>query len=90
MNLHIDPTELRPVIEATVAEVLAQRDAGEARLGNRRWTAEVALAAEFGLPAHRLRDCRRRGEIVGTKVGKQVGYTPDQIQKFLESQRLEP
>lgn len=35
MNLHIDPTELRPVIEATVAEVLAQREADEARLGDR-------------------------------------------------------
>ena len=90
MEIKIDPSELRPVIEATVAEVLAQREADEARIGDRLWVAEsTAAAALLGLPVHRLRDARRRGEIVGSKIGKTIGYERAELLRFLKAQRIE-
>lgn len=84
---------LRPFVAETVAEVHAQRDADEAKLGdrNRLWVPEAEAASSWlGLPTHRLRDCRRRGEIVGCKIGKTIGYERAELLRFLRAQRLEP
>ena len=83
MNLHIDPEELRPVIEATVAEVLAQRDADQAKLGDRLGFTESESASLMGVAQHVLRDARRRGEISARLVGKKYIYARSEILQFL-------
>ena len=81
---------LSPVIAQTVEETLAQREADEAKLTDGRlWYSEAESAAMCGLPAHRLRDCRRRGEITGSKIGKAIGYERAELLRFLRAQRIE-
>ena len=89
MKIHLDPEHFRPLVEATVAETLAKVDADEARLGGRLWYPESEAAGLLGLPAHRLRDCRRRGEIVGSKIGKTIGYDRGELLKFLRERRTQ-
>ncbi len=87
MKIHLDPEHFRPLVEATVTETLAQIEGDDARLGDRLWYPESEAAGLLGLPAHRLRDCRRRGEIVGSKIGKTIGYERGELLRFLRDQR---
>jgi len=80
---------LRPFVAQTVAEVLSQLEADQAQLRDRLWFPESESAALLGLPAHRLRDCRRRGEIVGSKVGKTIGYERGELLRFLRERRAQ-
>jgi hypothetical protein len=41
----------------------------------------------LGVKSHVLRDCRRRGELVGCKVGAKIVYTSEQLQAFLAKSR---
>jgi len=90
MEVKFSSAELRPLIREIVAEIFQQQQADDAKLvGDRLYYREVEAAALLGLPSHRLRDCRRRGEIVGTQVGRGIGYTRDELLDFLRRQRLE-
>ena len=81
---------IQPIIAETVTQTLIQIENDEAQLGNGRlWFSESEAAGLLGLPAHRLRDCRRRGEITGCKVGKSIGYERDELLRFLRNQRIE-
>jgi len=81
---------VQPLVSEAVSETLAQIANDEARLGDGRlWLSEAEAAGLLGLPAHRLRDCRRRGEISGCKVGKAIGYEREELLRFLRDQRIE-
>lgn len=85
MNLSINPEELRPVITAIVAEVLAQTSAlGDARLA----FTEPEAAGLLGIKPHALRDARLRQEIRATKIGGRIGYSRDELLAYLSRQQL--
>jgi len=82
---------IKTVVAQAVEETLRQREADQAKLGDDRvWHRESEAGAMCGLPPHRLRDCRRRGEIVGSRIGKTIGYERAELLRFIRSQRLDP
>ena len=87
MNLQFDPSELKPVIQETVAEVLEQREADEARLGGRLGYTEPEAASLIGVQQHVLRDSRRRGEIFARLVGKRFIYCRGELLRYLRDGR---
>ncbi|NQT36337.1 MAG: helix-turn-helix domain-containing protein [Planctomycetes bacterium] len=87
MNLHFDPDDLRPIVEAVVAEVLDQVQADTAKLGDRLAFPEAEAAAIMGIPRHSLRDARLRGEIEASKIGKRIIYSRETLVAFLQRMR---
>lgn len=82
-----DIKDLRPVIAAVVAEVLAELRADESKIGEQLAMPEPQAAAALGIASHVLRDCRLRGEISGSRVGKRIIYERGELLKFLERSR---
>ncbi|MHB8898073.1 MAG: helix-turn-helix domain-containing protein [Thermoguttaceae bacterium] len=70
-----------------VEEVLRQRDADEARLGDRLAYTEPEAAALLGIQPHVLRDCRRRGEIHARLCGKRYLYPRAELLRYLSDTR---
>jgi hypothetical protein len=89
MRLQFDDADLEPLVAKVVAKVLAERDADTGRLGGRLAFSEAEAAALLGVKPHVLRDCRLRGEIVGSKIGKKVMYERTQLLELLERNRME-
>lgn len=88
MTFNLDPTELRPLVAAIVAEVLAAMHADAAKLGDDRLAyTEPEAAAKLGIKSHQLRDARLRGEIVATKCGGRHGYERTELLAYLERNR---
>jgi hypothetical protein len=86
MRLELQPDDLAPIVRAVVAEVTRQQAESDAKLGDGRiGYTEAEAAAALGLPAHRLRDCRLRGEITARRIGKSYVYSRDALRRFLES-----
>jgi Helix-turn-helix domain len=83
MNLSFSSDDLRPLVQAVVAEVMAARGMIEGTLGNRLGFPEAEAAALIGVPRHVLRDCRLRGEISGRLVGKKIIYAREEVERFL-------
>lgn len=80
MKIEVDSADLKPVIAAAVAEAMAAASTlGTDRLGY----SEAEAARSLGMPKHRLRDARLRGEITGRRVGKAVYYARDELVRFL-------
>jgi hypothetical protein len=48
---------------------------------------EPEAAVPLGVRPHVLRDCRRRGELQGAKVGSKIVYTRADLLDFLERQK---
>jgi hypothetical protein len=48
---------------------------------------EPEAAALLGIKSYVLRDCRRRGELQGAKVGSKIVYTRADLLEFLERQK---
>ena len=84
-----DFTELRPMIEAVVAATVDRIRTDRDTLGDRIAFPEAEAAALLGIEAHVLRDCRLRGEIAGSRVGKKTLYERNALLRFLESRRIE-
>lgn len=87
MKITLDD-ELRPLIEQVVTETLNRFEAERAKLRGRLDYTEAEAAALMGVERHVLRDARLRGEIEGSRVGKQTVYTPDEINRFFHNQRI--
>lgn len=83
MNVSFSADELRPVVAAVVAEVLATRSVIDGKLGSRLAFTEVEAAALLGVARHTLRDARLRGEIAGRLLGKKIIYSRDELVRFL-------
>lgn len=83
MKLSFDAVDLDPVVRAVVAEVLAQHDATDAKLGNRLAFPEPEAAALLGIAPHVLRDARRRGEVMAKRVGKRFLYSREGLARWL-------
>ncbi|MBC7820024.1 MAG: hypothetical protein IAG10_24340 [Planctomycetaceae bacterium] len=90
MQLSIDPAELAPVIEATVAATVARMRDDEANLGDALAFDEQTAARLLGLLAHQLRDERLRGRIGSTTVvGKRIRYLREDLLAYLRRHRVE-
>ena len=85
MNLTIEPSELRPLVQSIVTEVV--RDlAATGPLGDGRLAYREPEAAELlGVTAAALRDARLRGELTATKVGGRIGYERSELLAYLAS-----
>lgn len=80
--------DLRPVVEAVVAETLATLQAADAAIGGHRLAYLEREAAELlGVRPHTLRDARLRGEIVGTKIGGRIAYERSELLSYLQRNR---
>lgn len=87
MNLLVDPAELRPLVAAVVAEVLALT---AALPGDRLAWSEKEAAPLLGLRQHQLRDLRLAGRIACSRGPKNAPlYTRADLAAFLLSTREE-
>ena len=87
MKFELEPAELRPIVELVVSEVMERVEADRARLDGRLAFTEQQAAALIGVQPHVLGDARRRGEIVGSRVGKRILYERAQLLAFLQRNR---
>lgn len=81
---------LRPLVNLAVAEALERMESERAKLNGRLAFTEPEAAALLGVKPYVLRDCRRRGEIEGAKVGSKVVYTRADLLTFLDRQKENP
>ena len=70
----------RDEIRSVVVETIAEIQQNSYRIGY----PEAEAAAVMGIPRHRLRDARLRGEISARKVGKGYVYSRESLVRFLE------
>ena len=87
LKLDIDVDELRPLVHLAVAEAMARMEEERARFHGRLAFTEPEAAVLLGVKPHVLRDCRRRGELDGAKVGSKIVYTRADLLEFLERQK---
>ncbi len=87
MKIAFDAQDMKPLITAVVAEVVDRLEADQAQLGDRIGFLEAEAAALVGVEPHVLRDCRLRGEISATRVGKRIVYSRKELLRFLTVSR---
>ena len=83
----IELDDFRPLIESTVAETVDRIRQADNKVNGRLGYTEPEAAALIGVQPHVLRDCRRRGEIPASKVGKRIVYERDALSDFLRRRR---
>ena len=87
LKIEFDHETLRPLVHLAVAEALDRMEAERARFNGRLAFTEPEAAVLLGVRPHVLRDCRRRGELQGAKVGSKIVYTRADLLDFLERQK---
>jgi hypothetical protein len=87
MKFELQPDDLRPLVQMVVTEVIERFEADRTALDGRLAYTEPEAAALIGVQPHVLGDARRRGEIVGARVGKRILYERDQLITFLRRNR---
>jgi hypothetical protein len=85
MQLILSVDELKPFIDAALAEMLARFGPAD-----RLAYAEREAAQLLGVKSHVLRDARLRGEITGAKLGRGYAYTRADLLAFLERRKNAP
>jgi len=87
MKVSFDEADLRPLIEQIVSATFAQLQSDRAPFGDKLAFTEPEAAAILSLRPHVLRDCRLRGEIAGSRIGKRILYERNELLRFLQRQR---
>ena len=87
VQIQFDQDALRPLVHLAVAEALDRMEEERAKLSGRLAFTEPEAAALLGVKPYVLRDCRRRGELQGAKVGSKIVYTRADLLEFLERQK---
>jgi hypothetical protein len=90
LKIEFDRDDLRPLVQLAVAEALDRLEAERAKFNARLAFTEPEAAVLLGVKPHVLRDCRRRGELDGAKVGSRILYTRPDLLDFLERQKENP
>lgn len=90
MNLHLEPDDLRPLVQQVIAETMAALERDKAVLSPQRLAYTEAEAARMlGLEPHQLRDERLRGRIQCSRGPKNcVLYTTADLTNYLARRRL--
>ena len=83
MKVSFEDTELSPLIQRIMAEVLRQQKGAEAKANGRLGYSESEAAALLSVPPHVLRDCRLGQEISDRMVGKRYIYSRDELMNLL-------
>jgi hypothetical protein len=90
MQLTFAQEDLRPLVEAVVAECLTHLADDEARLGNVLAFDEPTAAWLLSLEPHQLRDERLRGRIAASQiVGRRIRYVRGDLLAYLARHRTE-
>jgi hypothetical protein len=89
VKLDLSPADLAPLVREITMQVIDQLREDDAQLNGRLAYPEAEAAALCGVRPHVLRDCRLRGEITATKIGRHVAYERDELLAFLRRQRKE-
>ena len=87
LKIEFDRDALRPLVHLAVAEALDRMEEERAKFNSRLAFTEPEAAVLLGVRAHVLRDCRRRGELQGAKVGSRIVYTRADLLELLERQK---
>lgn len=86
MQLKFDEADLRPLVQLIIGELLAELSPRLSNLNDRLAFTQPEAAALIGVTPATLRDARLRGEITGSKVGKKIVYSRDELAAFLTRQ----
>ena len=87
LQIQFDEDALRPLVHLAVAEALSRMEEERAKFNGRLAYTEPEAAVLLGVRPHVLRDCRRRGELHGAKVGSKIVYSRADLLEFLERQK---
>jgi hypothetical protein len=87
LKIEFDRETLRPLVNLAVAEALERMETERAKLNGRLAFTEPEAAALLGVKPYVLRDCRRRGELQGARVGSKIVYTRADLLAFLDQQK---
>lgn len=87
MQVSFEQSDLRVLVKEVVEAVLERMENDEQLLGNKLAFTEAEAAALLSLKPHQLRDCRLRGELSGSRVGKRILYERRELLEFLRSRR---
>ena len=87
VELSFSEADLAPLVQQIVEATVGRLQADQATLGDKLAFTEPEAAALLSLKPHQLRDCRLRGELAGSKVGKRILYERDELLRFLRQQR---
>lgn len=88
--LALDEPAFRAVLSELIDAGLAKLDAARTAIPERLAFTEAEAARLIGLSPHQLRDERRRGRIVGSKiVGNQTRYLRSDLVAYLMRQRTD-
>jgi hypothetical protein len=87
LKIEFDENDLRPLVKLAVAEAMDRLETERAKFNGRLAFTEPEAAVLLGVRAYVLRDCRRRGEIEGSKVGSKIVYTRADLLEFLDRQK---
>jgi hypothetical protein len=79
MNVTFDSSDLQPMIDLAVETALHRAGFQHADFENRLALTESEAAQTLGVKSHVLRDLRRRGKIMASKVGKRIVYESIEI-----------
>jgi len=91
VQLTITPDDLRPLVEAIVAQTVASLAADSAAIGDRLAIPEAEAARLISLEPHVLRDERLRGRIGASQVvGRRILYSRQDLLDYLAGRRFEP
>ena len=87
VRIQFDREDLRPLVQLAVAEALGRLEEERAKFNGQLAFPEPEAAVLLGVKPHVLRDCRRRGELQGAKVGSKIVYTRADLLDFLDRQK---
>jgi hypothetical protein len=87
LKIQFDQDDLRPLVHLAVAEALDSMEEERAKFNGRLALTEPEAAALLGVKSYVLRDCRRRGELQGAKIGSKIVYTRTDLLTFLDRQK---
>ncbi len=90
LKIQFDQDDLRPLVHLAVAEALDRMEEERAKLNGRLALTEPEAAALLGVKPYVLRDCRRRGELQGSKIGSKIVYARPDLLAFLDRQKENP
>lgn len=87
MEFRFEGDDLRPLVCLVVAETIHRLESERAKFNGRLAFTELEAATLLGIKPYVLRDCRRRGELEGSRVGSKIVYTRADLLEFLERQK---
>ena len=90
VGISFDDANLRPLVRAVVAEVLAEHKQLQQIYEGRVAYSEAEAANMLGLNQHQLRDLRLNGKINHSRiVGRRIRYTLQDLMDYLHRGREE-